>query len=80
MLCSREFVRLNKSKKDKKIVNISSLYGIGDKSSKGFMSYGAAKAAMNNFTINLSKLVAPNILVNAIAPGYVKTPIWDGVS
>ncbi len=59
-----------------KILNISSIYGDGKACYKGIAPYGAAKAALNHYTQMLSKNLAPKILVNAIAPGYVKTPIW----
>jgi len=79
VMCSREFLKINKGKKVKKIVNISSIFGCGDHSNASFMPYSAAKAALNNFTKNLAREVAPNTLVNTIAPGYVRTPMWDNV-
>lgn len=80
VMCCKKFISLNKNKKNKKIVNVSSIYGFFDFGSKNFMPYSAAKAAINSFTKNLAKLVAPNILVNAVAPGYTRTPYWDDVS
>lgn len=59
-----------------KILNITSIYGDGKACYKGIAPYGAAKAALNHFTQILAKNLAPKILVNAIAPGYVKTPLW----
>lgn len=59
-----------------KILNITSIYGDGKACYKGIAPYGAAKAALNHFTQMLAKNLAPKILVNAIAPGYVKTPLW----
>lgn len=59
-----------------KILNITSIYGFGKACYKGIAPYGAAKAALNHYTEVLAKNLAPNILVNAIAPGYVKTPLW----
>ncbi len=75
VMCSQEFVRLNQGKNEKKIINISSLYGQGGEAGSDFMAYAATKGALNNFTQNLAKASAP-ILVNAIAPGYVYTPQW----
>ena len=59
-----------------KILNITSVYGDGKACYKGIAPYGAAKAALNHYTQMLSKNLAPRILVNAIAPGYVRTPLW----
>ena len=59
-----------------KILNMTSIYGDGKACWKGIAPYGAAKAALNHYTQTLSKNLAPKILVNAIAPGYVKTPLW----
>lgn len=63
-----------------KIVNITSIYGEAKACYKGIAPYGAAKAALNHYTQILAKNLAPNILVNAIAPGYVRTPLWGNKS
>jgi 3-oxoacyl-[acyl-carrier protein] reductase len=60
-----------------KIINISSVYAEGKAAWKEVSAYAAAKAAVSNYTQTLAKNLAPKILVNAIAPGYVRTPIWD---
>ena len=39
----------------------------------GFAHYCAAKGAINSFTRSLALELAPDILVNAIAPGPVET-------
>lgn len=59
-----------------KILNISSVYADGKACYKGIAPYGAAKAALSHYTQVLAKNLAPKILVNAIAPGYVRTPLW----
>ncbi len=61
---------------DGRILNISSIYGDGHTNNKKFVPFGAAKAALNNFTSTMAKNLAPGILVNGIAPGYVLTPLW----
>lgn len=63
-----------------KILNISSIYAEGKACFKGLAAYGASKAALSNFTQVLAKNLAPKVLVNAIAPGYVKTPLWINTS
>jgi 3-oxoacyl-[acyl-carrier protein] reductase len=54
-----------------KIVNISSIKGLY--SSVGRVAYASSKAAVINLTTGLAKELAPKILVNAVAPGFVKT-------
>ncbi len=54
-----------------KIVNISSIKGLY--SSVGRVAYASSKAAVINLTTGLAKELAPNILVNAVAPGFTKT-------
>jgi len=58
------------------IVNISSIHGRIGHGGPYAIAYSAHKAAMDSYTKNLAKAVAPNVLVNAIAPGRVHTPIW----
>jgi 3-oxoacyl-[acyl-carrier protein] reductase len=80
VMCSREFLKKTKDKNPRRIVNVSSIFGLGDKSNYKFMAYSAAKAALNNFTMNLAKLAAPDTLVNAVLPGFTMTRAWDGTS
>lgn len=74
VLCTGKAVELMKD--GGKIINITSIYGDGKACYKGMAPYGAAKAALNHYTQTLAKNLAPKILVNAIAPGYVRTPLW----
>lgn len=57
-----------------RVVNISSLWGIVSK--EGRISYSMSKTALNGMTRSLAIELAPfNILVNAVAPGYVMTDL-----
>jgi len=59
------------------IVNISSVNAFLP--DPGVMDYGAAKAALANFSKALSKEVGPHgIRVNTISPGPVATDLWLG--
>ena len=77
-LCGREAVRRMSTKRGGTggaIVNVSSLAakygGSGD-----YVHYAASKAAVDTFTIGLSREVAAEgIRVNAVAPGFVDTEI-----
>ena len=79
MLCSQHAIKIMSKQGSGKITNTASLYGLDYAGREGLTAYSASKAAMINFTKTLAKLVAPKILVNAVAPGYVKTPAWEGV-
>jgi 3-oxoacyl-[acyl-carrier protein] reductase len=59
-----------------RIINISSIFG---KQPGGLLDYDAIKAAVIMFTKDLSNYVAKdNILVNAVCPGPIRTPLWEG--
>jgi 3-oxoacyl-[acyl-carrier protein] reductase len=60
-------------KKIGRIVNVSSIWSFVSK--EGRTGYSATKASINSITRTLSIELAPNILVNAIAPGYVNTEL-----
>jgi len=62
--------------KQGKIINISSIHGRLGYGRPSAIAYSAFKAALENYTKNLAKELAPEILVNAIAPGRVATPMW----
>lgn len=59
-----------------KIVNLSSIHGRLGYGRPEAIAYSAFKAAVESYTKNLAKELAPKILVNAIALGRVATPMW----
>ncbi|KKU15794.1 hypothetical protein A3D55_02400 [Candidatus Jorgensenbacteria bacterium RIFCSPHIGHO2_02_FULL_45_20] len=59
-----------------KIVNVSSIHGRLGYGRPSAIAYSASKAAIESYTKNLAKALAPRILVNAVAPGRVATPMW----
>ncbi len=77
MHASAEFISMPSSHL-RKIINITSIYGNLSTGDPEYVQYSAFKAALANVTATLSKSAAPQILVNAIAPGYTETPAWAG--
>ncbi|WP_106848339.1 3-oxoacyl-ACP reductase FabG [Blastococcus sp. Marseille-P5729] len=61
-----------------KIVNLSSRSALGN---RGQANYSAAKAGIIGFTSTLAlELGKFNINVNAVAPGYIETPMTDSTA
>ena len=59
-----------------RIINITSIVGI--MGNAGQTNYAASKAGMIGFTKSLAKeLASRNILVNAVAPGFIETSMTD---
>ena len=59
-----------------RIINVSSVVGISGNA--GQTNYAASKAGIIGFTKSLAKEVASrNILVNAIAPGFIQTDMTN---
>ncbi|MFT7639789.1 MAG: 3-oxoacyl-[acyl-carrier protein] reductase [Pirellulaceae bacterium] len=51
------------------IVSVSSIAGINGNGSS--IPYCASKAALNTLTISLARVMAPEVRVNAVAPGFI---------
>lgn len=76
-LCSRAVLPGMIEQRRGSIVNIASVNGM---SGLGEEAYSAAKAGMINLTQNMAiKYGKFGIRANAIAPGTIRTPIWDDV-
>src|SRR2546425_10347770 len=61
------------------IIKITSIVGISG--NKGQTNYTASKAGLIGFTKSVSKeLASRNVLVNAVAPGFIDTELTRGIS
>lgn len=78
-LCSKRALSAMVSQKWGRIINISSMWGVCGASCE--VPYSASKAALIGFTKALAKELAPSgITVNALAPGFIDTPMNRNVS
>jgi len=76
--CSQAFgALLTKHQAKGVIVNIASVAG---QAGSADAVYGASKAGLVGFTKTCAMALAPNIRVNAVAPGMVETDMWAQVS
>jgi 3-oxoacyl-[acyl-carrier protein] reductase len=74
--CSRAVAPVMKRQKSGRIINIASIAGLTGRGS--CMAYCASKAGIISLTQSLAVALAPDILVNAIAPGFMETRWTEG--
>ncbi|HEX7066321.1 MAG TPA: SDR family oxidoreductase [Bacillales bacterium] len=80
-LMSKAVGKEMKRQKFGKIINMASVAGLGGAPSDVLdaIGYSASKGAIISFTKDLAVKLAPNINVNAIAPGFFPTKMSKGV-
>lgn len=75
-LCTKAVTRQMMKQRYGKIVNIASIVGVSG--NPGQANYVAAKAGLIGLTKTTAKeLASRNVLVNAIAPGFIQTDMTD---
>jgi 3-oxoacyl-[acyl-carrier protein] reductase len=76
--CTRAVLRHMSKQRYGKIVNIASV--VGEMGNAGQANYSASKAGVIGFTKTIAREFAQRgINVNAIAPGYIETPMTDAI-
>ncbi len=78
-MCSKYAAEYLKKQSGASIINVSSTNGINTLYTWS-MDYDAMKAAIINLTTNLAQELAPDIRVNAIAPGWITTTMNEELS
>jgi ketoreductase RED2 len=54
------------------VVNVTSIAGI--RATGSSIPYAVSKAALNHLTVLLANVVGPEVRINAVAPGLIRTP------
>ncbi|WP_430785993.1 3-oxoacyl-[acyl-carrier-protein] reductase [Virgibacillus flavescens] len=75
-ICTKAVTRQMMKQKSGRIINVSSIVGVSG--NPGQANYVAAKAGVIGLTKSTAKeLASRNILVNAVAPGFISTDMTD---
>ncbi|WP_163970698.1 3-oxoacyl-[acyl-carrier-protein] reductase [Oceanobacillus halotolerans] len=78
-VCTKAVTRQMMKQKEGKIINVSSIVGVSG--NPGQANYVAAKAGVIGLTKTTAKeLASRNILVNAVAPGFIATEMTDALT
>ena len=76
--CTKAVIRHMSKQRNGKIVNIASV--VGEMGNAGQANYSASKAGVIGFTKTIAREFAQRgINVNAIAPGYIETPMTEAL-
>jgi 3-oxoacyl-[acyl-carrier protein] reductase len=76
--CTKAALRSMLRRRSGRVINISSVSGL--MGNAGQANYSASKAGLLGLTRAVAREVAGrNITVNAVAPGFIETDIWNGV-
>jgi 3-oxoacyl-[acyl-carrier protein] reductase len=76
-LCAKEVAPIMLRQETGKIIMMSSNSGLYHPSAMRFTEYVTSKAGMNGLTKALALALGPNITVNAICPGWIKTEMVE---
>jgi len=74
--CTRAATPALKASGNGEVVNVSSVAGVAAVGSS--IPYCASKAGLNNMTIALARVLAPEVRVNAVAPGAIQGRWLEG--
>jgi len=75
-LVTKQVIRYMTKKRWGRIINITSV--VGFTGNVGQVNYSTTKAGLIGFTKSLAKELAPrNVLVNAVAPGFIETDMTE---
>lgn len=78
-ICTKAVTRQMMKQRSGKIINVASIVGVSG--NPGQANYVAAKAGVIGLTKSAAKeLASRNILVNAVAPGFISTDMTDALT